>query len=430
MIDFKLPEVGENISSGQAVKICVQKGAVVKKDQTLLELETEKATIEVPSPADGTIAEILIKEGDTVKIGQVIIKIDDGAQPSETPVQEPTLQKPKAQDSAAERPVSSAQDFKAAQPAQPVQTNTVAGQIDTVEANVPASPTVRRFARELGVQISKVKGTGPEGLITKEDVKAYTKQLLASLQSGSASGSFAASEPLPDFLKWGAVERKPMSNIRKKTASHLSHAWTAIPHVTQFGEADITELEELRKKYSTPDNKLTITPFIMRVVAAALKQFPQFNASVDAVNSEIVYKKYFHIGVAVDTDNGLLVPVIRDVDQKSITQLSKELTAAAQKARDKKLGLDDMKGGCFTITNLGSLGASYFTPIVNWPEVAILGVCRASMKTDFRDGACHPRLMLPLSLSYDHRLIDGADGARFMKWICDAIEQPFLLELN
>ncbi len=430
MIEFKLPEVGENITSGQVVKLSVQAGTSVKKDQTLLELETEKATIEVPSPADGTIAEILISEGATVKIGQVIIKIDDGAQPPSAPVQEPKAQEPEAEKQSAEKAAVSAQDLKAAQPAQTVQSNTADEQIDSVEANVPASPTVRRFARELGVQISKVRGTGPEGLITKDDVKAYTKQLLTSLQSGATPGFSTASEPLPDFLKWGAIERKPMSNIRKKTSSHLSHAWNAIPHVTQFGEADITELEELRKKYSTPDNKLTITPFIMRVVAAALKQFPQFNASIDTANNEIVYKKYTHIGVAVDTENGLLVPVIRDVDQKSITQLSKELTAAAQKARDKKLALDDMKGGCFTITNLGSLGASYFTPIINWPEVAILGVCRAAMKTDFRDGACHPRLMLPLSLSYDHRVIDGADGARFMKWMCDAIEQPFLLELN
>ncbi len=421
MIDFKLPEVGENITSGQAVKIAVQKGVSVKKDQTLLELETEKATIEVPSPADGTIAEILIHEGDTINVGQVVMKIDDGASSTTQPTQLTQLT----------QPLNSTQPLNPTQSVQPTQPlNTQSAQIETMEADVPASPTVRRFARELGVQISNVPGTGPEGLITKEDVKAYTKHILTSLQAGSLLSSSVQGEPLPDFSKWGSVERKPLSNIRKKTSSHLAHAWATIPHVTQFGKADITELEELRKKYSTPDHKLTLTPFIMRVVAAALKQFPQFNASLDTAGNEIIYKKYTHIGVAVDTENGLLVPVIRDVDQKSITQLSKELTTLAQKARDKKLGLDDMKGGCFTITNLGGLGASYFTPIVNWPEVAILGVCRAAMKTDFRDGVCHPRLMLPLSLSYDHRVIDGADGARFMKWMCDAIEQPFLLELN
>ncbi|MBL8013243.1 MAG: 2-oxo acid dehydrogenase subunit E2, partial [Candidatus Omnitrophica bacterium] len=246
--------------------------------------------------------------------------------------------------------------------------------------------------------------------------------------AGAVSG--VAVKALPDFKKWGNIERQPMNNVRKKTAEHLSYAWQSIPHVTQFDKADVTELEKLRKRLTTKEKKMSITPFIIKVVAAALKNFPQFNASVDMTTNEIVLKKYINIGVAVDTDRGLIVPVLKNVDQMSIPQISDELTAIAERARNKKTTMEEMQGGSFTISNLGGIGGTSFTPIVNWPEVAILGISRGAMEPVYSEGQFVPRLMLPLSLSYDHRLIDGADGARFMRWICDAIQQPFLLDIQ
>jgi pyruvate dehydrogenase E2 component (dihydrolipoamide acetyltransferase) len=234
---------------------------------------------------------------------------------------------------------------------------------------------------------------------------------------------------LPDFNKWGTVRREPMSNVRKKTAEHLSLAWQNIPHVTQFDKADITDLEKLRKKMSD-NKKISITPFIIKVLVTALKKFPQFNASVDMNTQEIVLKDYINIGVAVDTDRGLIVPVLKNVGPMSILQISDELTAIAERARLRKTTIEEMQGGCFTISNLGGIGGGFFTPIINWPEVAILGVSRGSMEPSYEQGFCTPRLMLPLSLSYDHRVIDGADGARFIRWVCEAIQQPFLLDLN
>ena len=236
--------------------------------------------------------------------------------------------------------------------------------------------------------------------------------------------------PLPNFAKWGTTRREAMNNVRKKTAEHLSHAWTSIPHVTQCDKVDITELEKLRKKFSGTNKKISITPFIIKVVAAALKKFPQFNSSVDMATQEIIYKDYVNIGVAVDTDRGLLVPVLKNVDQMTILQISDELTAMAERARLRKTTIEEMQGGCFTISNLGGIGGSFFSPIINWPEVAILGVSRGVMEPVYIDGHFLPRLMLPLSLSYDHRMIDGADGARFVRWVCEAIQQPFILDLS
>ena len=444
-MEFKLPVVGENITSGQIVKIMVAEGDAVKRDQTLLELETEKATIEVPSPSDGVITKILIQEGETVKVGQAIIEIDSdlektqrhtdttaqeqstGAQENsfvgrDTPArridtQEPETRTQEHTDTGTQKPlVSSTQD-----------PHPQSGQIPVSFSDVHASPSVRRLARELGVDIHRVTGTGVQHLITEDDVKSYVKQ---AMTAGPGICASAESEALPDFSQWGSVRREPMNGIRKTAAAHLTHAWQTIVHVTQFGKADITELDKLRKKYSTPDNKLTITPFIMKVAASALKQFPRFNASIDMTSQEIIYKEYVHLGVAVDTDNGLLVPVVRDAESKSIQQLSDELHNLAQKAREKKLTPAEMSGGCFTITNLGGLGADLFTPVVNWPEAAILGICRAHLEPCYQEAACAPRLILPLALSYDHRIIDGADGAKFMKWICEAIENPFMLEMN
>jgi pyruvate dehydrogenase E2 component (dihydrolipoamide acetyltransferase) len=292
---------------------------------------------------------------------------------------------------------------------------------------------VRRMARELGVDVEEVSGTGPDGRISIEDVKAHAKK---TIEAARAAGPGAAGRliTLPDFSRWGEIERQPMRAVRKKTAEHLAAAWATIPHVTQHSLADITALEELRKKYAkdaeAAGGSLTVTAIAVKVVAAALKVFPQFNASIDLAAEEIIYKKYVNVGVAVDTDRGLLVPVVRDADTKNIIQLAAEIADLSAKARNRKITLDEMQGACFSISNLGGIGGTYFTPIVNAPEVAILGISRARIEPVYRDGEFVPRLMLPLSLSYDHRVIDGAAGIRFLRWVAEALEQPFLLALH
>jgi pyruvate dehydrogenase E2 component (dihydrolipoamide acetyltransferase) len=297
----------------------------------------------------------------------------------------------------------------------------------------PAAPSVRRMARELGVDIGQVAGSGPSGRISVDDVKTHAKRMITEPRAGGAP---VAAEPLPDFTRWGEVERQPMRAVRRKTAQTLTAAWTTVPHVTQHDVADITSLEELRKKYAkvveAAGGNLTVTAIAVKVVAAALKAFPQFNSSIDLAAEEIIYKKYVNIGIAVDTDRGLLVPVIRNADTKNIAQLSVELSQLSEKARSRKISLDEMQGGCFSISNLGGIGGSFFTPIVNAPEVAILGISRARMEPVYNNdsAAFVPRLMLPLSLSYDHRVVDGADGVRFLRWVVEALEQPFLLALQ
>jgi len=425
MIDFKLPEVGENIESGNVVTITVSVGDTITKDQTLLELETDKASLEVPAPCDGTIQEILIKEGDDVNIGQVVMKIAEG----EADAAAPAAKKEEPQPKSEIKKEPKIEHIKEETPETPTPPPAPAAQSIPVQVDVPAAPTVRRFAREIGIEISQVPGSGPGGRISKDDVKTFAKQLNTS--RGSASGIPAVQvQPLPDFSKFGDIERKAMNNIGKKTAQHMSHCWNTIPHVTQFDKADITDLEKLRKRYSTKERKLTVTPFLLKVMASALKNFPQFNASIDTAANEIIYKKYCHIGVAVDTERGLLVPIIRDVDQKSINEIADELNAMAERARNKKTGLDELQGGSMTLTNLGGIGGTSFTPIVNSPEVAILGISRGAWEPVYENNQFISRFRLPFSLSYDHRIINGADGARFLRWICEAIEQPFLMELE
>ena len=307
-------------------------------------------------------------------------------------------------------------------------------------AAAPAAPGVRRLAREVGVNIDEVQGSGPDGRISEEDVKEHARRILSSLPSlgGGAAASSAAvavrpAAPLPDFSRWGEIERQPMSNVRRTTSDRLSHAWTTIPHVTQFDKADITAMEELRKKYreqvTAAGGNLTVTAMLVKVIATAVKQFPQFNASLDPQSNEIIFKKYVNVGVAVDTDRGLLVPVVRNVDRKNITEIAVDVHQLAEKARSRKLTLEEMSGGGITISNLGGIGGTYFTPIVNWPEVAILGVSRGIVESVWRSDKFEPRQLLPLSLSYDHRVIDGADAMRFLRWVVEAIEQPFLLSL-
>ena len=293
-----------------------------------------------------------------------------------------------------------------------------------LRGSAPAAPSVRRIARELGVDIDKVLGSGEGGRISMDDVKAYVKKIMEG--KAEAVGIGIKKETLPDFTKYGKVERVAMSKIREKTATHLSYAWAVTPHVTQFDKADITQFEKSRKELNAEvekeGGKLTVTAILIKIIAEGLEKFPQFNTSIDMDSKEVIYKKYFNIGVAVDTEYGLLVPVIKNADKKNLVEISVELGQLAQKARDKKLSLEEMQGGCFTITNLGGIGGTYFTPIVNSPEVAILGISRGSFEPVYNGyGVFEPRLMLPLSLSYDHRIIDGADASRFLRWVCEAL---------
>ena len=511
--EFKIPELGENVSAGDVVRVLVKAGDVLKKDQAVLELETDKATIEVPSSVAGTVGEVKVKQGDKVQVGQVVLTLsgdggeatapeaeaassrqpageaaEAGAQPAvqqteaaTRPAQQqegrgggrPAATEARGDAGAKSQPLGAPEDGGLSQAAVPGRTGEdAAGQDEdegvatqrprgeVVDINrggrgggqstpaaeaggtrrpaAPAAPSVRRLARELGVEIGQVQGTGPSGRISTEDVQAYVRSALAGGGGQGAAGR-AAAQPLPDFSKWGEIERKPMSNIRRKTSEHLSHAWNTIPHVTQHDRADITAIEGLRKKFAPQaeraGGKLTMTAIALKIVAGALARFPQFNSSVDTGANEIIYKKAIHVGVAADTPRGLLVPVVRHVDRKGILDLSIELAQISEKARGGKLALDEMQGAGFTITNLGGIGGTSFTPIVNWPEVAILGISRGSWDPVWHpgsvedEGAFEPRLMLPLSLSYDHRVIDGADAARFLRWVCEAFEQPFVLAL-
>ena len=453
MADFTLPELGENIAAGDVLRVLVQPGDTIAKDQPVLELETDKATIEVPSTLAGKITEVKVKAGDKVKVGQAILSVEDGAgaaaapqAPKPTPVQQAAPPPPSAAPAESPRPAERSEGG----PAERVRGAGAPG-LDKVvdfargaraaveprsvdEPAAPAAPSVRRLARELGVDIDDVVGTGDDGRISVEDVKAHAKRLITAAPAAGGAVPRVAAEPLPDFSKWGEVERQPMRGVRRKTAEHLGTSWAQIPLVTQYDSADITGFEEIRKRHSKQAGEnappLTVTALAIKIVAAALKAFPKFNVSIDMAAEEIVFKKYINIGVAVDTDHGLLVPVVRDADTKSLLQISSEVSELAAKARARKLTLDEMQGATFSISNLGGIGGTSFTPLVNSPEVAILGISRGRIEPVFRDGQFSPRMMLPLSLSYDHRAIDGADGARFIRWVAEVFEQPFLLSLQ
>jgi pyruvate dehydrogenase E2 component (dihydrolipoamide acetyltransferase) len=475
--DFTLPELGENVTAGDVLRVLVKPGDTLAKDQPVLELETDKATIEVPSSVAGKVKDIKVKAGDNVKVGQPILTVDDGAGASQAappPAAAPAARASQpARDAAVgantaakvpdegglEQHVEGAKREPASDKAGAVasdrgdaadaaEAEAAAPRQKVVDINrgarpasepttpdmppAPAGPAMRRMARELGVDINTVQGSGPNGRISMDDVKAHAKRLVTG--GGGGRGAGVAAEALPDFSRWGEIERQPMRPVRRKTAEHLSAAWAAVPHVTQCDLADITALEDLRKKYAktveAAGGNLTVTAIAVKIVAAALRRFPQFNASVDMAAGEIVFKKYVNVGLAVDTDRGLLVPVIRGADRKNIVQIAVELADLSEKARNRKIALEEMQGGTFSVSNLGGIGGTYFTPIVNAPEVAILGISRASMQPRFEGGTFVPRLMLPLSLSYDHRVIDGADGIRFLRWVVEALEQPFLLALE
>lgn len=438
-IEFKLPELGENIEAADVVNVMVEPGDTVQKDQAILELETEKAVLELPCPHAGRIEKVHVKVGDHIPVGTTVLTIEasgEDAAPAPVapkPVQaKPTEEKPETASGISRQEEKRGDTEGGARVVTPPPP--APGEPQREErAPAPAGPAIRRLAREMGVDLGKVKGTGPAGRITEEDLHAYVRELAAGEKAAPAKATLATSAvpAMPDFAQWGPVERQAISNIRRKTAESMTTAWRMVPQVTQYDLCDITDLEAQRKGYMQTKGdkapKITVTAILLKAVVAALKEFPKFNASFDMQAGEMVYKKYFHIGVAVDTEHGLLVPVIRDVDRKSVVQLARELDEAAKRARDRKLGLEEMRGSCFTITNLGGIGGTAFSPIVYWPEVAILGVARARQEQVILEGAPQIRLMMPLCLSYDHRVIDGADGARFCRRLATILSDPLTL---
>ena len=460
--EVKLPELGEGIETAQVLSVLVKPGESVKQDQAIIEVETEKATAEVPTDFAGVVEHVMVKEGDEIQVGSVLVSlstqpaavdappVDMASLAPSTPEPEAPAPPQPAQPAKAEPPAPTpppAEAPAAAAPAEPVESepkNIVYLETNHAETpasvtSVPASPSVRRLARELGVDIQRVPGSGPAGRVSDEDVKNFARSLISRAAkpapaSPAAPSSGSSAPSLPDFSQWGNIERIPMSAIRRATADAMSTAWSTAPQVTQFDSADITELNQLRKKYAKKAEaagaKLTVTSIAAKVAAQALNVFPKFNASIDGPNEDVIYKQYVNVGIAVDTDRGLMVPVIRDADKKNIMQISAEIGELADKARKKKITLEELRGGTFSISNLGSLGTTYFSPIVNWPEVAILGMGRATEQAVFKNGVPEPRLILPLAVTYDHRLIDGADAARFLRWIAEAMENPLLLALE
>ncbi|HEY5993500.1 MAG TPA: dihydrolipoyllysine-residue acetyltransferase [Gallionellaceae bacterium] len=416
-----VPDIG-NFKDVEIIEVMVKAGDTVNAEDALITLETDKATMDVPSPFSGVIKEMKVKVGDKVSEGSLIALVEASAGAARPAAA--------AKAPAAAQPARAAAPVAAA-PAAAAPSMSAVSQAPAPGGKAHASPSVRRFARELGVNLAQVRGSGAKGRVTKEDVQNFVKAALAQPRGGT--GLQLPEMPAVDFSKFGAIENKPLSRIKKLSGAYLHRNWVSIPHITQHDEADITEMEALRKKlsaeYAAQGIKITPLAFMLKAVVEVLKQYPDFNASLDAGGETLILKKYFHVGVAVDTPEGLVVPVLRDVDQKGIVQLAKELGEISARARDKKISAAEMQGGCFTISSLGGIGGSFFTPIINAPEVAILGVSRANMKPVWKGDKFEPRLMLPLSLSYDHRVIDGAAGARFTTALTQVLAEAGKLAL-
>jgi pyruvate dehydrogenase E2 component (dihydrolipoamide acetyltransferase) len=417
---FILPDLGEGIHEGEVLAVPVEVGQVVKEGDIILEVETDKAAVEIPSPYSGSIQEIVVKPGDIVNVGDVMMTFSNGAE-----VQTVREQKP------IEKPAAPADDAAAA-------TRLSAA---PKKGPVPASPATRRLARELGVDLHWVTATGPAGLVTAEDVRQFAQNSKADIGVPATSAPVTdeaqplpmSEPPLPDFTRWGSVERVPFRSIRRATGKQMSLAWSLIPHVNSQDVVDITKLEAFRQKHKTEiesaGGKLTLTVFALKAIATALKTYPNFNATLDTMNAEIIIKQYYNIGVAVNTDRGLIVPVVRDVDRKSIKEISLELNDLVRRTRARKTTLEEMQGGTFTITNAGAMGGGFFAPIINYPEVAILGLGQARMQPVVRDRGkgdfqIVPRLMMPVVLCIDHRVLDGADAIKFLRVIIDSLEDP------
>ena len=417
-----LKDLGEGIEAASILKVAVKKGDEIKEGTILIELETDKSTIEIPSDFAGKVESIAIKEGDKIKTGQEILTISIVSSETTPAKEEPTAEKSTAEKPTENKPV--AEKSTAKKPTETTQIPIPTSSAKTIL--VPASPLVRRFAREIGIDIRQVKGTLARERICIEDVKSYAKKLL---QSGKTSISSAA-RTLPDFSTFGETEILNLNKIKQTTATHMAATWQTVPQVTNHNEVDITDLEKMRQKYKKSveekGGKLTFTIILLKALIKTLIKFPNFNASYDNQNQTLVLKKYYHLGLAVDTENGLLVPVLKDVDQKNILQIALEVGELSQKARDRKLSPEEMQGSCFTVSSLGGLGKiKFFSPIVNWPDVAILGISRSTLEAKYIEDKLTPRLILPLSLSYDHRVIDGAEATRFMNYLTSLLENPF-----
>jgi pyruvate dehydrogenase E2 component (dihydrolipoamide acetyltransferase) len=419
---FKLPDLGEGIHEGEVLAVPVEVGQEVKEGDIILEVETDKAAVEIPSPFNGLVQEIHVKPGDVVNVGAVMMTFSNGEDTQAVEDKQPVEKQKKA---AAPEAAAVAEQVPSA----------------SKDGPVPASPATRRLARELSVDLHSVTPTGPAGLVTADDVRGFaaagpgdkTVSGAVSTAAGEMPSVDISVPPLPDFSKWGEVERVPFRSIRRATARQMSLAWSQIPHVNSQDVVDLTRLEAFRRKHKadieTVGGKLTITVFALKAVATALKTYPNFNATLDTRNNEIIIKNYYNIGVAVNTDNGLIVPVVRDVDRKSIKELALELTDLVQRTRDRKATVEEMQGGTFTMTNAGAMGGGFFAPIINHPEVAILGMGQARMQPVVRekepgDYIIVPRLMMPIVLCIDHRVLDGADSIKFLKILVDTLEDP------
>ena len=417
-MDVKLPKLGEGADSGVVVNIFVKEGDTVAKDQAILELENEKAVASIPSTGAGVVTKVHVKAGDRISIGQSLITLSGGATVASAPA-------------AAPKPAAKKVAVKAAPEPEAEEGETAEAEEEISDTAIAAAPSLRKLARELGIPLNKVRGSESGGRIVLGDVRAYIQQLMKTAAKPAPAVVAAAAPAKPaavqiDFSQWGPVSKKPVTPLRKVIARRMSESWSTVARVTQFDDIDFTKLGELRKKfaaaYEAKGVKLTLTPFVLKAVAETLKKHAIFNSSLDEVANEIVIKEYVHLGIAVDTDQGLMVPVIRDVDKKSLFDLAKELESLAAKARDRKITADEMKGGTFTISNQGAIGGAYFTPIINLPEVAILGLGRGALKPVVREGKVEVRMMTPMALSYDHRVIDGGSAARFTVDLLKAFE--------
>jgi pyruvate dehydrogenase E2 component (dihydrolipoamide acetyltransferase) len=420
-MDVRLPNLGEGVDSGSVVRLFVKEGDVVTQGQTLLELENEKAVAPIPSPAAGQVASIRVKAGDKINVGQFILRLaepGEAAKVEREKVESPPPEAGRPQDHAPRAEIQETRpDLEEEVP--------VSGGAAKTGFPPAAPPSVRKLARELGIDLTRVRGSQPGGRIVLEDVRRYIQRLQQIAFKAKDPPAKATVEPV-DFAKWGPITTKPLSGLRQVISRRMAESWTTIPHVTQFDSADITQVTELRKRYAQSYTErgvhLTVTSFVLKALVSVLKKYPIFNASLDEKGEQVVLKQYVHIGLAVDTEAGLMVPVIREADTKSMRQLSKEIQEVADNARDRKLSLEEMKGGTFTISNQGGIGSGHFTPIINKPEVAILGVGRGALQASVHQQQIRPRLLLPLALSYDHRLIDGAQAARFMVDLVGALE--------
>lgn len=461
--ELKIPKISEDADEATVAEVLVSEGDTIEKEQAILAVENDKATVEIPSDFAGEITSIKVSKGDNVKVGDVVMLIEtedegsgsdkdksgDGKSDEEKSKKDESEERSrkdigeskKADQSEGDKESKGGENEDKTEGQKEKPNDDRAGSDGTdggsegerqkpattseADREIPVAPLARKLARELGVELGEIPKSGER--LTSEDVTSYVKQLVSKKKSGAAPS--AAS--LPNFSQWGETERKPLSGIRKATAENTTQSWQHIPHVTQNDKANVTRLEEfLEEQNEESDQKITITAVILKLIGESLVEFPDFNASLDMQSEEVVYKKYYNIGVAVDTENGLLVPVIKDVPNKAIAELAKELEEVAEKARDGKLTADEMKGGNFTISNLGGIGGTSFTPVVFPPQVAIMGVSRTETEAVFKDGEFKPERIIPLSLSYDHRIIDGARAARFLRWICESLEQPLNLMMH